>query len=464
MKRTILFLALLAGATLCAHTIKAQGIMTTIAGYDTTGGYSGDGGPATDAKLSFPSFICLDKASNLYFVDQGNNVIRKIDAVTGIINTIAGNGTSVHAGDNGPATSAALNSPYGMCMDTSGNIYISEVTGSTIRKVDATTGIITTIAGLNEMFGYSGDNGAATNAELNEPQGIRMDAAGNLYIADAMNNVIRKVTASTGIISTVAGNYALNTSTDSSINVGGYTGDGGPATSAQLYTPCDICFDNSGNMYIADYSNHVVRMVNAITGIVSTFAGNGINAYSGDGGQATAAEMMDPIAVNIDNEGNIYIGDQSCMIRKVDAASRIISTVAGTDSTGYTGSEGLATAVELNVPSGICMDINNNIYIADAGNNMIRKATQTPTQVNNIPTTGTISIFPNPTTGKFTVHSNGLQNNVPVAVYNTLGEKVYQTTLTATQTDIDLGSQPAGVYYVMLKGESGEKVRKFIKE
>ena len=217
--------------------------------------------------------MAVDASGNLYIADTGNNRIRKVSA-TGIITTVAGNGSAGYSGDGGPATSAQLDGPEGVAVDGSGNLYIADTCNNRIRKVSA-TGIITTVAG-NGSAGYSGDGGPATSAQLSLPAGVAVDGSGNLYIADSGNNRIRKVSA-TGIITTVAGNGSP-----------GYSGDGGPATSAQLNQPAGVAVDASGNLYIADSSNNRIRKVSA-TGIITTVAGNGFDGYSGDGGPATSA-------------------------------------------------------------------------------------------------------------------------------------------------------------------------------
>ena len=260
----------------------STGIITTVAGdgsiFYNVWPFCGDGGLATDAQLNDPWGVAVDIAGNIYIADRGNNVIRKVDVSTGIINTVAGTGTGGYTGDNGPATSATLNGPDGITLDSQGNMYISDDYNNVIRKVSKATGIITTIAG-NGTAGYSGDNGPATSAKLNDPSiGIAFDPQGNFYIADDGNNVIRKVTVSTGIITTVAGN-----------GVQGYSGDNGPATSATLNGPEGVAVDALGNIYILD-ENNVVRKVNGPGGSIpatpGTIQGNtpvcsgSVNTYS----------------------------------------------------------------------------------------------------------------------------------------------------------------------------------------
>jgi hypothetical protein len=290
----------------------STGIITTVAGVGTYG-YMGDNGPATSAEFNGVIDVAADVSGNIYIVDQPNNVIRKVTASNGIITTVVGNiFNSGYSGDGGQATSALLNYPTCVAVDDSGNLYIADGANNVIRKVTA-SGIITTVAGNYAAgIGYSGDNGPATSAQLSYPIGVAVDTARNIYISDN-NNVIRKVTASTGIITTVAGNYAAGD---------GYSGDGGLATSAQFYQPANIAVDDSGNLYIADYENCVIRKVTASTGIITTVAGNYALAggHSGDGGPATNAGLNTPYGVALDASGNLYIADLSnAVIREVTA-------------------------------------------------------------------------------------------------------------------------------------------------
>ncbi len=344
-------------------------IINTIAGIGTYT-YSGDGGQATAAGM-YTHGIAFDAVGNLYIVDAAR--IRKV-TTSGMITTIAGNGTSGYSGDGGQATSAEIAPYMGLTFDAMGNLYLADYSNSVIRKIN-TLGIITTIAG-NGTQGYTGDGAQATDAELNLPPHITLDAVGNLYIADEYNNVIRKVNTA-GIISTIAGNGAGAGSGGAS---GGYSGDGGQATAAGLYLPTGITLDVAGNLYIADFSNSCIRKVNT-AGIISTIAGNGTAAYSGDGGQATSAELWAPTGVVFDAAGNLYIADEyNKRIRKVNT-SGIITTFAGNGTAAYSGDGGLATAAELNYPTGAALDAAGNLYIVDQNNNRIRMVSKALTTV-----------------------------------------------------------------------------------
>lgn len=334
----------------------SAGTISTVAG-DGLGGYHGDGGPATSAELWAPLCVALDGNGNLYIADTNNNVVRKMTP-GGTISTVAGSGASGYSGDGGPATSATLNFPSGIALDGAGNVYIADTENNVIRKVTA-AGTITTLAGTGKA-GYSGDHGQATSAELNAPWGLTLDTAGDLYIADSSNNLIRRV-APTGTITSVAGTGKA-----------GYSGDSGPAISATLHTPSGVTLDTAGDLYIADMGNAVIRKVTA-GGSITTVAGTGKAGYSGDNGPATSAELAGPMGVAVDGSGNIYIAIQGNQaVRKVTPGGTI-STVAGIGLLGYSGNGGPATSARLWAPGGVTLDGSGGFYIADTLNNVIRR-------------------------------------------------------------------------------------------
>jgi hypothetical protein len=340
-----------------------------------TAGFSGDGGKAGDAKLNAPSGVAEDLAGNTYWGDTGNNRVRKVtSSSTGIITTVAGNGTAGYSGNGGPATSAKLSSPSGTAIDKNGNLYIADTGNNVIRKVTA-AGVISTIAGnsMCEMNNqgintHVGDGGPATSAELCAPTGVAVDNSLNLYIADTADNRIRKVTAA-GIISTVAGNGQY-----------GSSGDGGAATSAKLFLPTGVALDALNDIFIADTVNSKVRVVNT-GGIINTFAGTGSFGYGGDGGLAKNAKLAGPTGLGIDGSGNVFISDTfNNRLRKVSTAS-MISTYAGTGTAGNTGDGGAATAATLNTPTGAVASDNVHVYFADTNNNRGRGITEGPPPV-----------------------------------------------------------------------------------
>jgi len=330
--------------------VTGSDTITTIAGTGVAG-YSGDGGQATSTQLNFPLGVNVDAQGNVFVADTSNNRVRKING--GIITTIAGTGTAGFAGDGGQATSAQLNIPGGVAVDAQGNVYIADEDNHRVRKISG--GIITTVAG-NGVAGYSGDGGQATSAQLNFPHGVTVDAQGNVFIVDTSNNRVRKVSG--GIITTVAGN-----------GVAGFSGDGGQATSAQLNFPRQVAVDAQGNLYIADTVNHRVRKVTG--GVITTFAGTGVAGFSGDGGQATSAQLNFPRGVALDAAGNLYIADDNSRIRKVSGG--VITTIAGTGVAGFSGDGGQATSAQLNFPWGLAVDASGNLYIGDYTNNRVRE-------------------------------------------------------------------------------------------
>jgi uncharacterized protein (TIGR03437 family) len=330
---------------------------TTISTIAGSGGfsYSGDGGPATAAQLNAPEAVAVDASGNVYIADTANNVVRQISA-KGVINTIAGNGTAGFGGDGGAATSAQLSAPQGVAVDSSGNVFVADTANARVRKISG--GTITTVAGSGTQ-GYSGDGAAATSAQLNTPVGLAVDKAGNLYIADVDDSVVRKVSTS-GAITTVAGNGSQ-----------GYSGDTGPATGATLNGPEGVAVDASGNLYITDTLNGVIRKVTA-SGTISTIAGNGIDGYSGDGGPAISAEFGSPVGIVVDSAGNLYIADSGARVRKV-FTSGIIMTIAGSGVRGYSGDGGPATVATMNGAAGLAVDSTGDIFIADSVNNAVRE-------------------------------------------------------------------------------------------
>ena len=332
-------------------------IITTVAGIGSAA-YSGDGGPATNASLSYPSDVVLDASGDLFIADTGNNVIRKV-STNGIVTTVAGNGTNGYSGDGGAAISASLNLPTGVTLNAFGNLLIADFSNQRIRKV-STNGIITTVAG-NGTNSYSGDGGAATNASLFYPDGVALDPLSNVFIADRNNSRIREVSPN-GIITTVAG-----------IGSAAYSGDGGAATNAQLFYPTGMAVDAKSNLLIADMGNQRIRRVD-INGIITTVAGNtNQGGYSGDGGAATSARLYSPWSVAVDAYGNLFIVDsQNQRIRKVDT-SGIITTAAGNGSFGFSGDGGAATNARLNYPTGVAVDATGNLFIADHDNSRIRR-------------------------------------------------------------------------------------------
>jgi len=325
------------------------GVISTLAG-DGFQGFTGDGGPANMARLNVPNDVAADAAGNVYIFDGLNVRVRRISPA-GVMSTVAGTGVSGFGGDGGPATAARLGlTPFlnSVTTDSAGNLYVADTGNHRIRRVITASGVIVSIVGAGTA-GFSGDGGQAATAQLFFPSGISFDAGGNLFIADAGNQRIRRV-ASAGLTSTVAGN-----------GVRADAGDGGPALSASMSIPNDVALDAAGNIYIADSFNHRVRRVAAGTGVMTTIAGDGALGFSGDGGPATAARLRFPSGVAVDASGTIFIADNANdRIRTVSGG--IIRTVAGSDH--FRGDGGPASAARLFFPQDGTFDAAGNLYVA----------------------------------------------------------------------------------------------------
>ncbi len=375
---------------------KATGMLTVVAGNGARG-YSGDGGPAISASLANPGVVAVDSSGNLFIADSGNSVIREVEASTGNIQTVAGNGASGFGGDGGAATSAMLDGAYGVAVDGQGNLYIADTNNCVIRKV--TGGTISTIAGnpsLSQPCGYSGDGAAATSAQLDIPLGIAVDSQGNIYIADTYNSVIRvvnpaaasvtvaNVSIPAGAIATVAGlNYNANIGSSCQ-----FTGDGGAATSAYLCLPGGVFVDGTGNIFIADTENFAIREVVA-AGTISTLAGTlGTAGYTGDNAAAISATLNYPNAVFVDSSQNLLIADtENSAIREVTAGT--IQTVDGNGTLAYSGDGGAALNASLNFPGGTFVDASRNAFIADTYSSVIREVLASDGTIHTVAGNGT---------------------------------------------------------------------------
>ncbi len=420
-------------------------IITTIAGNDTVG-FSGDGGPATTAKLHTPHFAQPDGSGNVYIADESNYRIRKVNTA-GIITTIACTGGS-YCCDGMPATAAGKGAPSSLAIDLNGNIYIT-ATGTSgvpiVRKID-TVGIISTIAG----GGTGGDGSPATAASLSGASDVAVDRIGNIYICEPLG-YIRKVN-SAGIISTIAGNGTL-----------GFSGDGGSATDAQFHQPEGIAVDDSGKVYIADLGNFRIRRVDA-TGNITTIAGTGTVGYIGDGGAATAAELYGPYGVAVDKLGNVYIADAaSHHVRKI--TDGIITTFAGDSISGHTGDGGPATSAEFKNPYSVSVDNIGNIYITDIGNNDIRKVPH----VHNVATQQLTAksdwnIYPNPAKDLITIYTS-VALGAMYEITDMPGRSLLKGNMSGGTQTIDVKSLSPGTYIISLyDGDKRDYSKVFIKQ
>lgn len=374
MKRSRYLAALVAAAVLTQHCTEEEtpslptpesGDIITIAGIPLEAGFSGDGGDPTHAKLGWVVGLSVDKAGDLYLADGAANVIRKIS--DGKITTVAGKfrGFNQPFVDPAPegikALDAVLDATFEIDVASSGDIFFSETSRFILRQVTKSDGQLYTLAGKPGTTTYPGDGQLATDVGIYAPQGIAVDnATGDIYYSDTQNNAVRKI--SDQKISTVAGLGPDHP---------GYTGDDGPAINATLNTPKGIAIDAEGDLYISDAGNNVIRKVS--NGIITTIGGTGQPGYSGDGGPATAATFFGAHGIAVDKEGNVYIADNnSSVIRKIDASTGIISTIAGTGVAGYAGDNGPATLAQLSSPWAVATDDNGNVYIADSNNSVIR--------------------------------------------------------------------------------------------
>lgn len=429
-------------------------IISTVAGTGiagVTGSFEGDGGPAIAAKLYGPTGIILDAVGNIIFVDARNNRVRKVDIATGIITTIAGNGAWALTGDGGLAVDASLRAPNDLAIDAVGNIYVSE--DHNIRKI-STSGIITTYAGDTAWLGggYGGDGGPATAALLNSPRGIAIDAVGNLYIADWYNQRIRKVDAA-GIITTIAGTgFGAGTSSH-----GGFSGDGGPATAANLSRPSDIVIDGSGNLYISD--NDRIRKIDG-AGIINTIYGTGSLGVEGDGGPASAANIENS-KLFLDVAGNLYVTNPY-HVRKIDP-SGMINKIAGCASPSCGLGDGgppLDASVRAMTAGVVVHPVTGDIFIADIQNNRIRKIAYAATEVSTLTKTREVYLYPNPANDIITVESEGSISDI--VIKDMLGRSIFASHYKGiNQADIDIASVPAGIYFLSV---NNTEVKKFVKQ
>ena len=452
MKKTLLFRSIFTSLfmMLCITNLSAQGIISTIAGTGSSG-FSGDGGEAILATFSSPSGVALDNIGNIYIADKYNHRVRMISAITGNISTVAGNSAGGYAGMGGPAGAATLFYPNAMFVDASGSYYFTDWFNDASFKVEASTHHIHNHCGHHTQ-GYTGDDGDAPDATMELPDGICLDNEFNAYIVDAGSNHIRRVDGATNIVTTVCGGTY------------GYSGDGGPASLATFNGVSGVATDNHGNIYISDRGNNCIRRIDA-TGTIYTIAGTGVAGYSGDGGTAQMAKLYHPGGLFINNAGYLFICDiGNNVIRVLNTNMCTINTLAGNGTAGFSGDSGPAASAALNGPTGVWQQATTgDIFIADAGNNRIRRVMgagyKTSPNLENELTQSHFEMFPNPTSGSFTILTNSVKANSSVEVYNIVGQKVFAQSITQQQTNINL-NLPNGLYNVALKSNEGVSFQK----
>ncbi len=322
-------------------------------------GYAGDGGLALQAACSEPFMCDFDSTGSLFYTEAKNHIVRRVDKSTGVVTTVAGTGESGYSGDGGPATQATMQEPYSLQVDGNGDIYIVDRLNAVVRKVDAATGIISTVAGTGEV-GYSGDEGPGDKSMLREPNDCFLDGKGGLLIADIQDQRIRRLDLASGIISTFAGNGEKERS-----------GDGKPALEASFLGSRAVCMDSKGNSYIAEREGNGVRKIDA-SGTMSTVAGTGERGYEGDGGPALTATWGSPKALRCDAQNNVVVVDtENHAIRLIHADTGIVTTIAG-GRLGDEGDGGPATEAAMDRPHGCGIDADGNIFVADSNNHRVR--------------------------------------------------------------------------------------------
>ncbi|MEO8761695.1 MAG: T9SS type A sorting domain-containing protein [Bacteroidia bacterium] len=452
MLRFILYtLKAIVAMQLLLFNLQAQCLITTFAG-NGSASYSGDGGQATSASFR-PTGLSIDSSENsLYVCDFANNRIRKIDFSSGIITTIAGDGTLGYSGDGGQATDAKFSNPNSIDIDKTGNMYITDFNNNVIRKVNISTGIVSTIAG-NGNVGYSGDGGQATSAVLTSPLGIAIDTFGNLFFCDEINHIVRKINRQSGIITTIVGT-----------GTAGYSGDGGLANNAQINNPLKVQFDKLNNIYIVDAGNNVIRKVDATTSVITTIAGNGSAGYNGDGGHATNAQLNVPEFIIIDTFGNLFISDgvNNNVVRRVDISTGIISTIAGTGVAGYNGDGINPLAAQLNAPIGLALDKHDNLYIAEDNNYRVRKISNVSTVgIKQVIDNNMARIYPNPAATILNIDYT-TNNNAAFVLYDINGRVVLKQVLNAGQNHIEISSFDLqnGLYMYHIYTNDGQTLQK----
>ena len=417
--------------TILANVLLNQAqVVTTFAG---SGAFGSTDATGIAASFHFPTGVCTDAAGNVYVADRENDKIRKISSA-GVVSTLAGSGVSGSTDATGIA--ASFYYPYSVCIDTSGNIYVADANNNKIRKINP-AGVVSTFAGSGAI-GSTDATGSA--ASFYSPRGICTDVIGNVYVADVGNHKIRKIN-SVGVVSTFAGS-GIAGSTDAT------------GIAASFAFPIGVCADATGNVYVADYNNHKIRKISP-TGVVSTFAGSGVIGSTDTTG--IAASFNYPTGVCIDSTGNVYVADyNNHKIRKISPTGEV-STFAGTGASGSTDAAGISAS--FSSPFGVCSDAAGNIYVGDAGNNKIRKILAFSADIQSLSAnTINFNAYPNPTSTTLTVQTNEILESINI--YNSL----YSLIQTENKTTFSVEQLPAGIYWIQIKTAKGNRRARFVKE
>jgi hypothetical protein len=443
---------------ICTLVHGQAGYINTVAG-SALAGYAGDGQQATDAKLdSTVQLIAVDDSANIYICDAENARIRKVYNATGVIATIAGIGFPGIYGDGGPATRADVAYPEGIAVDAAGNVYISDPGNLTVRKITKATGIISRVAGSGG-YGYTGNDSAATNCRFQYNTGVAVDNSGNVYIGDHFNSTVRMVSAADSNIYLVAGNGHT-----------GYDGDGGQATDAELDRVLGIALDNMGDLYIVDHFNYDVRKVILSSGIISTIAGiPGNPTYNTSNGVATAVPMS-PTDIRCDASGNIYMADAGDnVIREITVANGMEMVIAGNGLPGFYGDGGPALDAEFGgYPYSVAVDPSNNVYVNDLPNFRIRKINAPALSVPEVSTTNGFGIYPNPATSMLNIVMPAVSHsNVnTIEIMDVTGKSIVncQLSIVNSESTVDISTLASGMYFIKISNTKTSQVFKFVKE
>ncbi len=431
MKKTYYLLLLIT----LSYSVQSQTI-TTIAGNGLSG-YGGDGEKATEAKLNLPFNITFDKNDNIYIADTYNNSVRKIDNNSGIISTVVGTADKNAISD--------LKTPTGLTFDNYNNLYIADLANLRIRKVNLESGNAITLAGKKTPT-----QPANIDVDLGGPFNVVFDNDRFMYVSVNGDSKVERIDFRTGKVVTVAGTGEV-----------GFSGDGGAATQAKMANPTGLALDGKGNLYIADSGNERIRKVNLSTGIITTIAGTGETGFIGEGVDATAAQLANPLGIAISPKGNIVFVDRgNNRVRKIDINTGKISTIAGTGEAGFSGDGDLAKNAMLANPTGVAFNNQGELFIVDRGNNRIRKVgglneLADATDDKNIE----FSIYPNPASERLTIKTNANINSVQL--FDTKGNKV---NVSLKNNSLDVAKLPRGIYVLKISTSLGDFEEKVVLE